>query len=116
MIMMNKKCCSHGYGHKYPSMMKMQCMNKCCKKCSCPTKCCPQYKKMPECPEKPMLANAYVPFQHIKDIFNPMRSLEEGTAFPELVRPYSRKQSQYINMYLQQTKSPCEEEVCPYGN
>jgi hypothetical protein len=85
-----------------------------CQKCKCMCKCCPPHEELPVCPKDPQLANSYVPFQYIEDIFDPMSALCSGTAFPELVRPYSKDQSQFVNMYLQQTKSPCEE-GSPYG-
>lgn len=37
------------------------------------------------------LANAYVPFQKLCTTYTPMRSLIEGTAFPELSDPYERQ-------------------------
>lgn len=37
------------------------------------------------------LATAYVPFQRLCTTFTPMRSLMEGTAFPELSYPYTRE-------------------------
>lgn len=42
----------------------------------------------PAWPPSPMLAHAYVPFQHMGNIFNPMEGLCKGTIFPELYRPY----------------------------
>lgn len=119
MFMGNTRYCNYGCNpHCSSPLYKSEMfenMSKCqkCKCCTC--KCCPPHNEMPVCPKDPKLANSYVPFQHINDIFEPMRALNCGTAFPELVSPYVKNQSQCTNMYLQQTKSPCEE-ACPYGN
>ncbi len=59
-------------------------------------------------PENPLLANAYVPYQYYDELFCPMEALEHGTAFPELVSPYSKNQSQCVIQYLSQTET-CEE-------
>lgn len=77
--------------------------------CMCKCKCCPPHDKIPVCPKDPQYANAYVPFQYIKEIYEPMKGLCSGTIFPELVSPYVKNQSQYEIMYLQQTKT-CGEE------
>lgn len=37
------------------------------------------------------LAAAYVPFQKMCTLFNPIESLKKGTAFPELYSPYIGK-------------------------
>lgn len=34
------------------------------------------------------LAHAYVPFQYLMCLYPPETALEQGTAFPELDRPY----------------------------
>ena len=34
------------------------------------------------------LAAAYVPFQFLCELFNPIEALKSGTAFPELFSPY----------------------------
>lgn len=39
-------------------------------------------------PANPQLANAYVPFQALVNIYPPMQGLAAGTIFPELNRPY----------------------------
>lgn len=43
---------------------------------------------MPVCPPNPQLAQAYVPFQQMSDLYAPMEGLDKGTIFPELYRPY----------------------------
>lgn len=48
-------------------------------------------------PSNPMLANAYVPYQTIEQIYNVETGLEEGTIFPELVDPYVSGQG-YMNL------------------
>ncbi|MDD4170574.1 MAG: spore coat associated protein CotJA [Desulfotomaculaceae bacterium] len=35
------------------------------------------------------LAHAYVPWQHMGNIFSPAEGLARGTIFPELLSPYS---------------------------
>lgn len=37
------------------------------------------------------LAEAYVPFQKMCTLFNPIDALKNGTAFPELYSPYAGK-------------------------
>lgn len=37
------------------------------------------------------LATAYVPFQNLCTLFCPLEALKNGTAFPELYSPYSKK-------------------------
>ncbi len=34
------------------------------------------------------LAEAYVPYQVLQKVYEPMKGLMKGTIFPELVRPY----------------------------
>lgn len=34
------------------------------------------------------LADAYVPYQMLQKVYEPMRGLMKGTIFPELYRPY----------------------------
>lgn len=34
------------------------------------------------------LAAAYVPFQHMCELFSPIEALKKGTPFPELFSPY----------------------------
>lgn len=75
--------------------------NSCC--CNC-RNC----REMSEMPEYPVLANSYVPYQSFNEIFEPAEALANGTAFPELVRPYVQNQSQCIINYLEGTQT-CEE-------
>ena len=51
-------------------------------------------------PSDPMLANSYVPYQMIEDIYTPETALNEGTIFPELVSPYSSGESYMTLMEL----------------
>ncbi len=44
------------------------------------------------------LASAYVPFQKFCATFSPIKSLAEGTAFPELYSPYSPMLSEQIKV------------------
>ena len=73
--------------------------------CNCCQKNC---RELPEMPNNPMLANAYVPYQYIDQTFCPLDSLEHATTFPELVSPYTKNQSQCMIQYLMQTET-CEE-------
>ena len=73
--------------------------------CRCNCKNC---RELPVCPEYPVLANSYVPYQYLDELFEPCEALENGTAFPELVRPYVQNQSQCIIRYLEETNT-CEE-------
>ena len=75
--------------------------NSCC--CNC-RRC----RELPVCPENPVLANSYVPYQYLDELFEPADALANGTAFPELVRPYVQNQSQCIIKYLEETNT-CEE-------
>jgi hypothetical protein len=52
---------------------------------------CFQDEEIPFMPENPMLANAYVPFQKINCLYNPVKGLSVGTIFPELNMPYTKK-------------------------
>lgn len=45
---------------------------------------------IPVMPRNPQLANAYVPYQVMCKIYEPMKALMKGTIFPELVRPYEK--------------------------
>src|SRR5574344_652776 len=54
---------------------------------------CRNCRELPECPENPVLANSYVPYQYLDEVFEPEEALANGTAFPELVRPYVQNQS-----------------------
>ena len=74
---------------------------------SCQNRCRP----MDMMPANPMLANAYVPYQEGDKVFTPMEALEHGTAFPELVSPYCKNQSQETIKYLRGT-STCREDEC----
>ncbi len=59
------------------------------------SKCYPP--PMPYRPEYPSmggrqeLAEAYIPYQQYTTSFPPMEALEMGTMFPELVRPYTKR-------------------------
>lgn len=46
--------------------------------------------KIPVMPEEFMLATAYVPYQVMCKIYEPMKGLMKGTIFPELYRPYAK--------------------------
>lgn len=51
--------------------------------------CMPQYiapNNIDAC--LPMYATAYVKFQQLNTLYNPMEGLERGTIFPELYSPY----------------------------
>lgn len=45
-------------------------------------------ERMSVMPENPVLATAYVPFQHAKCMYNAAKGLSQGSIFPELVMPY----------------------------
>jgi hypothetical protein len=65
---------------------------------------CGMQQPIPVMPYCPRLANAYVPYQYITDIFMPQEGLDRGTIFPQLFDPYKSKTA-----YNKQ----CEEEkVC----
>ena len=85
-------------------------INRCNNRRRCSCNCCARNcRPMSVMPENPLLANAYVPFQYTEDLFCPKESLAHGTAFPELVSPYERNQSQCTIQYLRETKT-CEED------
>ena len=65
-------------------------------------------RELPVMPNDPQLANAYVPYQYAEELFKPMDAIRHGTAFPELVSPYTKNQSQCVIAYLSQTET-CEE-------
>jgi hypothetical protein len=44
------------------------------------------------------LATAYVPFQRFCTTYSPIKSLVEGTVFPELCSPYSPMMSEKIKL------------------
>ena len=46
---------------------------------------------IPVMPKDPQLATAYVPYQVMCKIFEPMKGLMKGTIFPELFSPYEKK-------------------------
>lgn len=81
--------------------------------CGCNNKPnCPNCK-MPEfMPRDPQLATAYVPYQEIDETFCPVESLNHGTAFPELVSPYMKNQSQCVIKYLSKTETCREVDDC----
>ena len=41
------------------------------------------------------LAAAYVPYQHMCELFRPIEALKRGTAFPELYSPYEPRDKKY---------------------
>lgn len=51
------------------------------------TNCVPQEMVI----ENVRLAAAYVPYQFMCELFNPVEALAKGTAFPELYSPYDGK-------------------------
>lgn len=46
--------------------------------------------KIPVMPEEFELATAYVPYQVMFKIYEPMKALMKGTIYPELYRPYTK--------------------------
>ena len=78
--------------------------------CNC-RNCQNRCRPMDVMPANPMLANAYVPYQQGEELFSPMEALEHGTAFPELVSPYCKNQSQEVINYLRGTTT-CREDEC----
>ena len=60
----------------------------------------------------PMFGHAYVPIQIMKKIYSPEKSLEQGTAFPELYNFYRPFESMEVIEYLKNYK----EGGCRYGN
>lgn len=46
--------------------------------------------KIPVMPEEFELATAYVPYQVMYKIYEPMKALMKGTIYPELYRPYTK--------------------------
>jgi len=51
-------------------------------------------------PENPMLAQSYVPIQHMDRTFKPCVGLKMGTIFPELVSPYVPCQSMEEDAFI----------------
>ena len=51
-------------------------------------------------PKNPMLAQSYVPYQHMDKVFKPEVGLKMGTIFPELVSPYKPGQSMQEIEYI----------------
>jgi hypothetical protein len=47
--------------------------------------------KIPVMPVEFELATAYVPYQVMNRIYEPMKALMKGTIFPELYRPYEKR-------------------------
>lgn len=82
-----------------------------CNRCGCQCNRCRNCRKLPMMPNDPRLANSYVPYQYLDDVFEPCEALEHGTAFPELVSPYAPGQSQCLIRYLEETNT-CEEDDC----
>ncbi len=61
------------------------------------------YCKVPDfMPRDPLLANSYVPYQTLNEIYEPRTSLEQGTIFPELDSPYTSGQGymQLMELYM----------------
>ena len=54
-------------------------------------------------PRDPMLANSYVPYQTLNEVYCPDVALEQGTIFPELDMPYSSGQGymQLMELYME---------------
>ena len=52
-------------------------------------------------------ASSYVPNQILGTPFSPMQGLQNGTMFPELVRPYSPGQSMEEMNYLRYGRGGC---------
>lgn len=46
---------------------------------------------IPNMPESPALAMAYVPMQQLKTIYSPETALLKGTLYPELDKPFCGK-------------------------
>ena len=69
---------------------------------------CPNCNVPDFMPENPQLAKAYVPYQELDDTFCPEEALKHGTAYPELVSPYCKNQSQKVIKYLKGTKTCVE--------
>lgn len=85
--------------------MTNRCIGRHKRSCNC---CQHNCTKIPQMPENPMLANAYIPYQYFDELYCPENSLMYGTTFPELVSPYVPNQSQHLIQYLQTTHT-CEE-------
>ena len=51
-------------------------------------------------PENYMFGQSYVPWQEIKNTFEPSKGLSCGTIFPELYSPYRPSQSMELIKYL----------------
>lgn len=76
-------------------------MNNCCN-CNCNTDS--SFCKIPEfMPLDPVLANAYVPYQRLNEIYTPQTALMQGTIFPELDMPYTSGQGymQLMELYAE---------------
>lgn len=58
--------------------------------CDTETMVCPEFK-IPVMPREFELATAYVPYQVMGKIYEPMKGLMKGTIFPELYRGYAKK-------------------------
>lgn len=39
-------------------------------------------------PEDPVVAMAYIPWQQLNEVYEPMTALKNGTIFPELNKPF----------------------------
>lgn len=65
-----------------------------------PANCIPQEMFI----ENVRLAAAYVPYQQLCELFNPIDSLKKGTAFPELFSPYDKRDKNYKPYKLYENK------------
>lgn len=54
-------------------------------------------------PRDPMLANSYVPYQTLEEVYCPDTALKQGTIFPELDMPYTGGQGymQLMELYME---------------
>ncbi len=53
--------------------------------------CIPPEYKIPYMGPEFKLARAYIPYQVLGKVYEPMKSLMKGTIFPELYEPYPKK-------------------------
>lgn len=45
--------------------------------------------RMPAIPENAVLAMAYIPWQHLEEVYEPEAALANGTLFPVLNKPFT---------------------------
>ena len=72
------------------------------KGCHCNMDMNNSFCRIPEfMPLNPMLANSYVPYQRLNEIYTPQTALAQGTIFPELDMPYTSGQGymQLMELY-----------------